>query len=178
MALLAQKGRPLDPQRILQLCATIKRQIQRNDGIVRNMNRFAHSVDNPVKEIGLTASLEILLAICRRLTDARGITVAVAPCDPDVTIVTRPFDLFHLVWLVVEWGMDYAGPSKRMVLRIEPGLSFVCLVCQGLEALTADAAGDLPAARWHALLALLRARMEITADRQSISAVLPTRIEA
>jgi len=178
LALLAQKGRPLDPQRIQQLCATIKRQIQRNDRIVRNMNRFAHSVDDPIKEIGLSDSLELLLAICRRLTDARGITIAVAPSERDAAIVTRPFDLFRLVWLLLEWGMNYAGPSKRMDLRIDAGPSSVRLVCQGLQALTEDVARDWPPDPWQALLAPLEARVEIGADRRSICTTFPTRIEA
>ena len=173
LALLAQKGRPLDPQRIQQLCGTMKRQIQRNDAIVRNMNRFAHAVDDPVKEIGLADSLELLLAICRRLTDAKGMTLAVEPCRPDVTVVTRPFDLFHLLWLLLEWGMRYAGPSRRMVWRIEPGPATVRLVCQGLEGLCEDAARGFPAAPWGPLLAPLEARTEIGADRRSISVIVP-----
>jgi signal transduction histidine kinase len=119
LAAMAEKGRPLDTQRIKALGATIKRQIQRTDGIVRNMNRFSHSVDDPFKEIGLTVSLELLLTICRRLIDARGIKVTIAPCDSEVTVVTRPFFLYHLVWQLLEHCLTVAGPSKRIEIHIE-----------------------------------------------------------
>jgi signal transduction histidine kinase len=177
LALLAEKGRALDPQRIQQLGAAIKRQIQRNDGIVRNMNRFAHSVDDPVKEIDLAASLETLLAICRRLTDARGVAVSVATSDPEVAVVTRPFHFYHLVWLLLEWGMDYAGPGKHVVLRIERDAASVRLACQGLESLTGEVAGQCPLPQWQDLLGLLDARIEIAADQQAIAAVLPLWID-
>jgi len=174
LALLAEKGRPLDPQRVHQLGATIKRQIQRNDGIVRTMNRFAHSVDDPLKEIGLTAHLEMLLAICRRLTDAKGIAVSVAACQAEVCIVTRPFFLLHFVWLLLEWGMEHAGSGKQLVMEVEPlPASSVRLLCRGLENLSENS--SLP--QWNDLLSLLEARMEITADRQAIAAVMPMRID-
>jgi signal transduction histidine kinase len=176
LALLAEKGRPLDPQRIKQLGATIKRQIQRTDGIVRNMNRFAHSVDDPVKEIGLAASLEMLLAICRRLTDARGITVVIFPCSPDVCVETRPLYLYHMVWLLLEWCLDYAGPSKSMELRIEPVPGSVHLVFKGLAALTPDACKAASAQGRQDLLALLGAQVETNAGKQEIQIILPTRI--
>jgi len=177
LALLAEKGRPLDPQRIQQLGATIKRQIQRNDGIVRNMNRFAHSVDDPIKEIGLRSSLEMLLAICQRLTDARGIALSVAPRDQEVAIVTRPFYFYYLVWLLLEWGMAYTGPGKRVLLQIEPAPAAVRLTYQGLERLTAEAAGQCPLPQWQNLLGLLGVRIEVAVDQQAITAVLPLRID-
>lgn len=178
LALLTEKGRPLDPQRIHQLGATIKRQIQRNDGIVRNMNRFAHSVDDPLKEMSLASSLEMLLSICRRLTDARGIAVSVAPPDREIAIVTRPFYLYHLVWRLLEWGLDYAGAGKRLVLQIDPVPGAVRLVCRGLEGLTETGAGQCPPSQWHDLLVLLEGRIEVAADQQSVAAVLPQRIDA
>lgn len=177
LALLAQKGRPLDPRRIQQLGATIKRQIRRNDGIVRNMNRFAHSVDQEFKAVDLGAWLEVLLAICRRLTDAGGVKVSIAQRHKDVSIVTRPFYLFHFVWLLLEWGMDYAGPGKNLLLEVEPDQDGVRLICRGFDALTEEVAGQDPSPQWLDLSELLQARTEIAADQKTIVAVFPFRID-
>jgi hypothetical protein len=141
------------------------------------MNQFAHSVDNPLKEMSLASSLEMLLSICRRLTDARGIAVSVAPPDREVAIVTRPFYLYHLVWRLLEWGLDYAGTGKRLVLHIDPVPRAVRLVCGGLEGLTEAAAGQCPPLQWHDLLALLECRIEAAAEQQAVAAVLPQRID-
>lgn len=177
LALMAQEGRPLDPQRVQQLGAGIKRQIRRNDAIVRNMNRFAHSVDDPFKEIGLADSLEMLLAICRRLTEARGVVVSVLPCGPEAAIITRPFYFHQMIWLLLEWAMEYAGPGKRLGLQIERTQDSVRLTYQGLQGLTPEAAGECPLPQWQDLIGLLKARMEIAADHQAVVAVFPLRID-
>lgn len=177
LALMAEnKGRPLDPQRIHQLGATIKRQIQRNDGIVRNMNQFAHSVDHSFKEIGLTANLQMLSTICRRLTDARGVAVAVTPSDPDIGIVTRPFHLLHLVWLLLAWAMDHVDEGKRLSLQARSVQDHVHLECRGIAGATAAAA--FPPDPWTELLELLAARVEMDTAQQAIVAVLPRRMAA
>jgi signal transduction histidine kinase len=175
LASMAEKGRPLDTQRIKALGATIKRQIQRTDGIVRNMNRFSHSVDDPFKEIGLRVSLELLLTICRRLIDARGIKVTIAPCDAEVTMVTRPFFLYHLVWQLLEHGLTVAGPSKRIEIRIEQAPASVRLVFSGLETLTSQSGLD---ETLRDLLDLLGARLEIEPADRTLSVHLPQRIDA
>jgi signal transduction histidine kinase len=174
LASMAEKGRPLDAQRIKALGATIKRQIQRTDGIVRNMNRFSHSVDDPFKEIGLTVSLELLLTICRRLIDARGIQVTIAPCDTEVTMVTRPFFLYHLVWQLLDHCLNVAGPSKRIEIHIEQALPSVRLIFKGLETLASQSGLD---EALQELLTLLGARLEIEIADRTLSVHLPQRID-
>jgi signal transduction histidine kinase len=174
LAAMAEKGRPLDTQRIKALGATIKRQIQRTDGIVRNMNRFSHSVDDPFKEIGLTVSLELLLTICRRLIDARGIKVTIAPRDAEVTMVTRPFFLYHLVWQLLEHCLTVAGPSKRIEIHIEQALASVHLVFRGLDTLTSQSGLD---ETLRDLLDLLGARLQIDLVDRTLSVHLPQRID-
>jgi hypothetical protein len=141
---------------------------------VRNMNRFSHSVDDPFKEIGLTVSLELLLTICRRLIDARGIKVTIAPCDSEVTVVTRPFFLYHLVWQLLEHCLTVAGPSKRIEIRIEQALPSVRLVFKGLERLTSQPGSD---ETLQDLLALLGARLDIQIADRTLSVHLPQRID-
>jgi signal transduction histidine kinase len=178
LALLAEKGRALDPQRIKQLGATIKRQIQRTDGIVRNMNRFAHSVDDPFKEIAVSESLEVLLAICRRLTDARGLTVTIAPCLPESTIVTRPFSFSHLLWVLLEWCMQCAGPPGRLELRIEQAPASVHLVFKRIAKLDPEAWKGFPNGEIRDLLALLGADLELKMDQHEVTAFLPRTLAA
>ena len=43
LSFMAEKGLPLEPAKLKSLAASIGKQIQRADGIIRNMNHFAHS---------------------------------------------------------------------------------------------------------------------------------------
>jgi signal transduction histidine kinase len=178
LALLAERGRPLDPSRIKQLGATIKRQIQRTDGIVRNMNRFAHAVDDPVKEIDLAAALEMLLSICRRLTDARGLSVAIAPGCPQIPVLTRPFYFYHLIWLLLEWCMQSARPPGGLELDIEERPGSVVLRFKRTAVSSPEVWKDFPSGEMNDLLALLDARLEITKDQPAVAAFLPRKIGA
>jgi len=45
-ALMAEKGMPLDPRRLGKVAESLMKQVRRADAIVRNMNKFAHSVDD------------------------------------------------------------------------------------------------------------------------------------
>jgi signal transduction histidine kinase len=173
LALLAERGRPLDHRRIKDLGATIKRQIQRTDRIVRNMNQFSHSVDDAVKEIGLAVSLELLLAICQRLIDARGIKVAIKPCSPDIVIKTHPFFFLHLVWRLLEHCMTVAGPEKQIMLHIEQTPPVVHIAFKGLGSLATGSGLGEPL---QDLLIRLDAGLELEIDHQMITLVLPQRI--
>ena len=48
-SLLAEKGRPIDPERLKLLAQSVLKQVQRADGLVKKMNRFAHSADDAIK---------------------------------------------------------------------------------------------------------------------------------
>jgi hypothetical protein len=98
--------------RVKKLSGMIRSQIQRTDQIIRNMNRFSHAVDDPFKQIDLYEFLTLVLAVSRRLTEARGVIVELAFSAQTVSVITRPFFLHHLVWRVIEFGMDAVGASK------------------------------------------------------------------
>ena len=51
--LMADKGMPLDHERLNNLAGKLTHQVRRAEGIVKNMNRFAHSVDETLKSIDL-----------------------------------------------------------------------------------------------------------------------------
>ncbi len=48
-SLMADRGVPIDPGRLKTMAEKVKRQISRADGIIKNMNRLAHSIDETIK---------------------------------------------------------------------------------------------------------------------------------
>jgi hypothetical protein len=176
LALLAEKGRPLDPARVRTLGATIKRQIQRTDQIIRNMNRFSHNVDDPFKQIELVDFLEFVLAVSRRLTAAKGVTVTVHPRDQPLMIVTRPFFLHSLLWRLLEYGMERVGKSKALSLTPEEREPGIWVRLTGLETPAPPAGQGFPAPPEKTLLDLLEAQLKVDPDEKALILVLPTRV--
>jgi C4-dicarboxylate-specific signal transduction histidine kinase len=89
--IMADKGIPLDPERLKSLAEKVMAQIRRANGIVKNMNAFAHSVDEPVKRVELGELVELVTMLAGRFAVMRG--VALEPTRPmsPVMITTHPF---------------------------------------------------------------------------------------
>jgi C4-dicarboxylate-specific signal transduction histidine kinase len=176
LSVMAEQGKPLDPSRVKSLGSSIKRQIQRTDQIIRHMNRFSHSVDEPLKEIELNDFMEFILAVSRRLTSARGVAITVEPRDQPLMIVTRPFFLHSLIWLVLEAGMGWAGQSKALSLMPQEMEAGISIQLQGLETLAPEAEKDFLPKQGEPLLPLLEAEIRADIDEKAIVLVLPKRL--
>jgi len=122
LSLMAEKGRPLDPVRMKSLAANISKQIQRADGIIRNMNRFAHSADEPVNCIDLGETLALTVALSARLAAMKSITLNFIPPPQPICVTTRLFYIENLIWLCLKEIFERAGAEKEisLALRSQP----------------------------------------------------------
>ncbi|MDY6850751.1 MAG: sensor histidine kinase [Thermodesulfobacteriota bacterium] len=160
--LMAEKGKPVDPERIKTLAGKIMNQVQRADGVVKNMNKFAHGIDETFKVVDIGKTLEFVAALAARFASMRGVVLETELPARPVTINTSPFVLQNLIWLCLDFAMDAAGEGKIVTLIAEetkdgPRIRFTRL--QGLS----EAPGDMfPSEQEKALLGLLQA--ELSAD--------------
>lgn len=165
LALLAEKGRPLSPERLKTMSANIRRQVQRADDIIRRLNRFAHSTHEPAATTDLGEVFEFTAALVARLAAMKGVTVSVAMAVP-VAAMVRPFVLENLLWICL-----------KNLFAVTPGNQTVVLGAQALEdeiviSLQMDA--ELPltalaaqvASEGQALLAALGASVAVDAEQQ------------
>ena len=67
----AQGGRIIAPEKIANIQARITKQVDRGVGIIKRLNAFAHSVDEPVKSFDLSSLLSDLTALCERFAMLR-----------------------------------------------------------------------------------------------------------
>jgi len=88
---MAEKGIPLNPERIKTLAETVMTQIRRADGLVKNMNKFAHSVDEASKTVDLREILELVVALSSRFAAIRGVGLELQPSSSAVSILSSPF---------------------------------------------------------------------------------------
>lgn len=119
LAALAEKGVPVDPQRLKTQAGKIAEQVRRADGIVKTMNRFAHSIDDAVRSIDLVETVELVKELSARIAAMREITLeASSPAEP-VTLRTNPFLLQNLMWLCIDFAMRRSGSGKTVALLTE-----------------------------------------------------------
>lgn len=173
---MADKGMPIDPEKLQTLAVKITAQIQRADKIIRNMNTFAHSVDLPIKRINLKDLIELMLSLSTRSASMRGVRLEQHTSENPVFITTNDFFLENLLWLCLDFAMDAAGSDKKVALRSEEIDNQIVIRLSGLGGLKDVPCNGSPGFRDQGLLGALRTKMTIDTDAGEISLFLPKNI--
>ena len=97
LTLMADRGQAIDPARLKIMATAVQKQVGRADEILKNMNRFAHSIDETVAEIDLNPTIRLFMALTDRFAAMRGVTVDLQLPDSPLKIRTAPFFLMNIL---------------------------------------------------------------------------------
>ena len=172
-SVMAEKGMPLDPARLMKLAGTIRKHIRRVDGIVNRMNRFAHSVDEPVKKIDLRQMTELLVSLAHRFAVLKEVTIDVHDPKWAVFVTTAPFVLENLVWRCIDVALDAVGGDKRLVFCTEAAEAGALLRFSHLGRLSEIDPKRFPSEIDATLAARLNAGLDAYPDAGEIVITLP-----
>jgi hypothetical protein len=165
LVLLEAKGIALDSERIKGLAGKIKAQVQRADTIIKNMNRFAHSVDDFNKEVDIVEILELLTALSTRFASMRGVILKTDPSSGPVKKACNPYLLENLLWLSLDFAMDVTGKEKSLNISAERGKGCVFVKFTGLKGLYEVPEEVFPTEGMKVLLAALGADAVLDAGK-------------
>jgi C4-dicarboxylate-specific signal transduction histidine kinase len=171
--LMAEKGAPFDAGKFRSLAEKVGVQIRRADAIVKNMNTFAHSIDDPAKSIDLSNFLEFAQTFFARFAVMRGIALESKPIESSFMITTSPFFLLNLIWFCLDFAMDAAGSGKAVGLSARKRDIGAQIGFTGLKALGEALTREFPGEKEKPLLELLKAEIEIAQERGEILLNLP-----
>ena len=157
--MLAGQGRPIDPERVKSLAGEIMKQIQRADGLVKRMDRFAHSTDDPLKMIDLGETLELITSIAQRLASMHEAQVDLVLPDHPVMVVTNPFLFENLIWSCLEFLLT--KDHKTIKLIPESIGEDIRIRLIGQFAFPDDPGNPFPSGKEGALLASLKAELRM-----------------
>lgn len=115
LSLMAEKGMPLDPARLATVSKSILGQVQRGDAIIKNMNTFAHSVDEPVGSVELPETVSLVQRLSARLAAGKSMKVELGTMD-DVRVTTDPYSLEHLIFSMVDMALARADGGEVLEL--------------------------------------------------------------
>jgi signal transduction histidine kinase len=116
---MVRRGAPVDPDRIETLAGRILNQVNRADAMLKGLNRFAHSVDDPVATVDLNEILQVLTLLAARSAAMRGVTLKAEPAETPVTVETTPFLLLNSLFLCLEQALQYTGKGQSINLRAQ-----------------------------------------------------------
>lgn len=176
MTLMVEKGMPLDAARLKRTAAAVLKQVERVDGIVKTMNRFAHSVDEPLKRVDLAETLELVVRLFGRFAAMRQVSLAPESPLSSVAVATRPFQLQNLIGLCLDYAIQSAGAGGTVKLSIAPlaeGGAEIRFEGLGVPALNeAPLTDETP----QALLGATRTEVSLGADNGELTLRLPAEI--
>lgn len=177
LALMAQKGKSIDMDRVKTVAEKIRGQVGRADGIVKNLNRFAHSADHFAGEIDLNEMLVFVAALSERLAAMVNVSFDIETPDGQVPIKTTPFFLKNLIWLCLNFAMEAADGDKRVHLsveKIESGARIRFSNLIGIEKIPRD---RFPSYKEKALLNALGGQLSLRRDEGELILEVPDAVE-
>lgn len=139
--LMAERGMPLQPERLKKAANSIQGQIQRGDTIIKNMNAFAHSIDEETREVDLVEVLTLTIALSTRMADMQQIRLTMGDCEP-VVLSANPFGLIRLLHssLAAVLPAVESGETLRVGVKPDSGGACFSLVVSGKAAPRLDGA--------------------------------------
>jgi signal transduction histidine kinase len=168
LTLLADRGKPLDPARLKIMAAAVKNQVGRADGIIKNMNRLAHSIDQTITTVDLDQTIELVIALTARFAAMQGVKVDLQlPASP-LRISTAPFYLMNLLCLCLDFSMSASGDEKQVELLVEEAENSVRIRFRRLAGLSEALLETFPSDRDKNLLSVLEAALTAEPEREEV----------
>ena len=177
ITLMAERGMPIEPERLKTLAQTVMKQIARADTIVKNLNRFAHSAGESLGSVDLNDTLDLLLVLSNRLASMRGVTLEPKLEESPLKIRTSPFLLMNYIWLCLDFAMDAAGDDKIVELATQKTETGAQIRFRRLEGLANAPLDTFPAEREKNLLNMLRADLTVNAENNEFVVKLAADID-
>nr|WP_319493218.1 sensor histidine kinase [uncultured Desulfobacter sp.] len=97
-----KKGTPLDIERFSGIVQRIEKQIGRADGIVKSLNTFSHSMDNPEQQIDIDEAVALALGLGARIIANKGIQVNHTRNENKRYLNGSLFFSLFLIWSILE----------------------------------------------------------------------------
>ncbi|MBF0119344.1 MAG: HAMP domain-containing histidine kinase [Desulfobacterales bacterium] len=116
LTLMSEKGIPIDPERLKNISAKIIKQVARADTILKNMNKFAHSIDEPFGQIELGELISLVCGLSARFASMKGVNVEVNNIKTPIIIITNPFFMQTIIFRCINFTMDNCEKGKTVFI--------------------------------------------------------------
>ena len=114
---MASSGSPVAPDMLQDCTKSIVEEIQRGFAVIRQMNRFSHSIDHPVESVNLLDLLDLSIQLSTYLSFAG--KTDVHPYDgPEPMVQTCPFLLQAIVYQTLAHTFKNIGAGGQVTISV------------------------------------------------------------
>lgn len=115
--LMAEKGMPIEPEKLKRVANSVQGQIQRGDAIVKNMNALAHSTDEVAQKVDLVEIIALTVRLATRMADMKQMSLEIGECEP-ATAVINPFGLIQTLHGAIATALESMAPRASLLLAM------------------------------------------------------------
>lgn len=102
----AKRKAKVDSIRLKELSQRISDQIKRGQDIIKMLNRFAHSTDDAIRSIDLSALVKELVSLTQRFAFLKKVSLEAELPDEALTITSDPFRLQQALFICIQLALD------------------------------------------------------------------------
>lgn len=164
------KGEPVKLDILKTCCQEIRDEILRGFDTIQQMNQFAHSVDDNMKQISLTEVIKLMIHIAGFLSIAVKVRFN-PPSDVDPMIVTCPFRLQYLIYQAIVYAFESVSSAGEIWVGIvNQENDKLSIFFSGLDP---NSRRQFPADETSKMAATIASEIRMSEDLQKIEIVVP-----
>jgi signal transduction histidine kinase len=110
----AKHGVPIDEKKLHRISNKVSAQVERGKELIKRLNRFAHSTDNPAADIDINEMLRAIVTLTQRLAGLKGLTIGFDPPDSEIHFTGNPFYFQQAIFICFEMFMASSEASRSI----------------------------------------------------------------
>jgi signal transduction histidine kinase len=122
---MAGEGDGISLEKLDSLQQRIYKQLKRGNSIIKKMNRFAHTIDDPIAAFDPDILTNNFASIYRRLASLRNIDIETKEGDSKLQIESSPFDIQFIYYQCLNKMMEKLPENSAITLSSESIDDFV-----------------------------------------------------
>jgi signal transduction histidine kinase len=119
-SLASDRGKSIYPDKVKAATRRISEQVSRGRGLVRQLNRLAHTVDRERSPIDFNEDVETVATLCARLATLRRIGIETRLPDASPQLEGSAFDVQHMVFRCIDMAFEAGGQGDVVEIEVKP----------------------------------------------------------
>lgn len=127
-------GRPLQTEKLLEISEKTQRQIRRGVVIIKRLNYFAHSVDEPLATVQLNTLITNLVDICQRFATLKKLNLRGDYPPDEISVQSNPFILEQAIFTCINQAMEMLEKDGLLTVSFGRDESRITIAVSGSPA--------------------------------------------
>ena len=115
----AEYGRPIENEKLREISGKVAKQVDRGVAIIKRLNFFAHSVDEPVRTFELNILLSNLVELAQRFAVLNRIRLEDQIPEYSIALKTNPFVLEQAVFICIQLAITAVEKDGLVTVTCE-----------------------------------------------------------